>query len=312
MARSIEVEAFAKINIGLRIGSRMPDGYHPISSIFHSVSLSDSLSVAEVRGGTVEVRGDFDCPPEATTIHRAAVLFLRQRGIDAGIAIEVDKRIPVQAGLGGGSADAAAVLVALDRLFPGSDGTEVLAGIASLVGSDVPFFLSGGAAYVGGRGERIEGLEPRPDLGVLLIKPAFGVSTARAYADLDADRSGSSGKTAEGQNHAPDPLSGRNPAAQMLERNPETWTFENDFSPLLFRSFGEYPALESSLREAGASFVSISGSGSCIYGVFDSLLAARSALGQVEKGIASIRGPNTLSGMALRAIKPLETSLVLR
>jgi 4-diphosphocytidyl-2-C-methyl-D-erythritol kinase len=316
MARSVEIEAFAKINIGLHIGGRMSDGYHPIFSVFHSVDLSDSLSIGEKKSRGIEIAGSFDCPLEATTIYRAASLFLRSRRLSAGLSIAVDKRIPVQAGLGGGSADAAAVLVGLDRLFPEGDGGDALADMASQVGADVPFFLSGGAAYVTGRGERVEKLVPRPDLGLLLLKPGFGMPTADAYRRLDAARArtrtqdGAEGGA--GEPPVPEPLSGRPAAMEALGRDPAAWSFENDFAPLLFGSFPEYGIFMSALREAGADFVSLSGSGSCIYGVFDSQAAAASAQGRVEEAIRSVLGPKTLSGMALHAIKPLETSLVLR
>jgi 4-diphosphocytidyl-2-C-methyl-D-erythritol kinase len=240
---------------------------------------------------------------------------LRSQNIKTGLSIEVDKRIPVQAGLGGGSADAAAVLVGLDRLFPEGRSQDRLAGMASLVGADVPFLLSGGAAYITGRGEKAEKLDPRPDLGLLLIKPNFGVSTAKAYSQLDEGRAGRLPSLAEREiGHAPaqDPLSSRSAAAEALGRIPALWTFTNDFSPLLFRNFSEYEVFEAALREAGADFISLSGTGSCIYGVFGSPAAAQSARGRVEEAISSALGLKTLSGMALRAIKPLETSLVLR
>ena len=292
----------------------MSDGYHSISSVFHSVALGDILQVSEGRQNGLQVKGDFDCPPEATTIYRAAELFMELNGIEAGLEIEVDKRIPVQAGLGGGSADAAGVLVALDRLFPGSGEGTGLAEMGARVGSDVPFFLFGGAAYVSGRGEKVESLQPRTGLGILLIKPAFGMSTARAYAALDSAREGRGWNTVSPHKiaAAPDPLSDTSTASQMLGRMPSSWTFENDFSALLFESFSEYGMLDAALRDAGAAFVSISGSGSCIYGVFDSLRAAMNAQGLLEERTASAPGLKTLSGMALRAIKPLETSIVLR
>jgi len=314
MARSVEIEAFAKINIGLHIGGRMPDGYHPIFSVFHSVDLNDTLSIGEKKGPGIEIAGSFDCPLEATTIYRAASLFLRSRRLDAGLSIVVDKRIPVQAGLGGGSADAAAVLVGLDELFPEGRSGDALAGMASMVGADVPFFLSGGAAYVSGRGERVEKLDPRLDLGLLILKPGFGMPTADAYLRLDATRAARPGisKGEAAGPPVPRPLSSRSAANKALRSVPAAWSFENDFAPLLFESFPEYGIFESALREAGADFISPSGSGSCIYGVFDSQAASASAKEGVEEAIRSALGSKTLSGMALHAIKPLETSLVLR
>ncbi|MCX7026879.1 MAG: 4-(cytidine 5'-diphospho)-2-C-methyl-D-erythritol kinase [Spirochaetes bacterium] len=313
MARFIEVEAFAKINIGLSVGRRGADGYHPISSVFHSIALSDFLRIGEKKGSGIELAGSFDCRPEATTIYKAAELFLDFLKLETGLKIDVEKRIPVQAGLGGGSADAAAVLAGLDRLFSTGKSARELAELGSCLGADVPFFLLGGAAYVTGRGECVEPLVPRPDLGILLLKPGFGIPTARAYAKLDTFRAGGGDLQALDRPPASTgSLASRVRASAMLMRKSALWTFKNDFGPLLYGTFPEYEIFEAALKEAGAGYISISGSGSCIYGVFESSQDAEDALGRVEERFSSTFGPKTLSGMALRAIKPLETSLVLR
>ncbi|HWP67825.1 MAG TPA: 4-(cytidine 5'-diphospho)-2-C-methyl-D-erythritol kinase, partial [Rectinemataceae bacterium] len=191
MMQVCKIDACAKINIGLRVGSPGADGYHPILSLFHSVSLFDTLSFARHPAGQgILVRGGFDCPGEETTIYKAIQAFRTATGIVDGLEAEVGKHIPAMAGLGGGSADAAATLVALDRLFDTGFSKGELVDIGAQIGSDVPFFLFGGAALVSGRGDVVEPIAPRTDFGILLLYPGFGVSTKWAYSRLDEWRAG--------------------------------------------------------------------------------------------------------------------------
>lgn len=303
--KTVAVEACAKINIGLRVGPARADGYHPISGIFHSISLSDRLLVGVGPGGpSIRVGGDFDCPARRTTVYRAAELFFRDRPLRAAVSIDAEKRIPAQAGLGGGSADAAAVLVALDAICGTELPESVLVGMALGIGADVPFFLKGGAAYVEGIGDIVDPVPPRTDFGLLVVKPPFGVSTKWAYAELDAARR----RSGEGKGSP----TGKAEDMSMFARPPGEWRFVNDFADMLRSSRPEYGLMEDALREAGASFVSVSGSGSCMYGVFADEEEARERSARVRERIASGMGAAWLSGMILYAVKPLETSLFLR
>lgn len=310
MKSEIEVKAFAKINIGLEIGEPLADGYHPIMGIFHSVGISDSLRYSKGSGTGIRVEGAFDCPPEATTVYKAAQLFFGRFEIHGGVSVEVEKGIPAMAGLGGGSADAAATLLALDRLFGTGLETAELYRLASMIGADVPFFIKGGAAIVSGRGEIIEAIQPRSDFGILLLYPGFGVATKWAYAALDSFRQGG-GRGMAPESGRSDAVTEKKRLALGFARGIETWNFTNSFSPMLHSAFPVYQLLETLMKEAGAHFVSITGSGSCLYGVFGTIAEASAAK---EKLDASLRGQNatkTLYGMALHAMKPLETSLLL-
>lgn len=306
--RRYRASAYAKLNLALEIGERKDDGFHDIRSIFHSIDLADTLEL-RVGGssGGISVSGDFGCPVERSTVYRAAAGFMAFCGIDPygkgrGIELRVIKNIPSEAGLGGGSTDAAAVLRMLDLAFSTGLGTGDLAEIGAAIGSDVPFFLHGGAAFVSGRGERVEPLQPRGDFFILLIKPPFGISTPWAYRILDEDR-------AAGLVSPPDPRgfgdSGISGGVAMVEeygRAVKEWRFGNDFLPTIERRKTDYGLIFDQLRTCGAEYASLSGSGSCAFGLFRTRASADAALGSLR---------NTLPDMVLRLLRPLETSLAL-
>ena len=256
------------------------------------------------------MQGSFDCPGEETTIHKAVEVFRTATGIIEGLTVEVDKHIPTMAGLGGGSADAAATLVALDRIFETRLGKDKLATLGAAIGSDVPFFLFGGAAIVSGRGDVIEPIAPRTDLGLLLLYPGFGVSTKWAYLRLDEWRQ--QGKASR-PNEVVGPVSMQEREKMIAAFNapPETWNFRNSFEEILLPAFPVYRTIKSCFFESGAHFVSVTGSGSCIYGVYASWEGALAAKGMLRLALSAVHTENTLSSMALHAIKPLETSLFL-
>jgi len=174
----------AKINIGLRVLGRREDGFHDIKSLMCPVSLFDSLEIAaQEKGGLEFVCDDPSLPTgEANLVVRAARLFCGSCGIEPHLKIELAKRIPHGAGLGGGSSDAATTLIALDHLFETQIGRPALAAMAADLGSDIPFFIYQSAAVIEGRGERVTLIEFAHTLPLLLIKPPFGVPTPWAYS----------------------------------------------------------------------------------------------------------------------------------
>lgn len=314
MKSHISIEAFGKINIGLEIGNPRSDGFHPIRGVFHSVGISDSLSFLRTDSEAIIVEGAFDCPMEKTSIYRAAELFMDAAALKGGVEVRVEKRIPTMGGLGGGSSDAAASLVALDLLYDTRLPRPALAALAARIGSDVPFFLLGGAAIVSGRGEVMEPIPARSDFGIVLAYPGFGISTKWAYAELDLWRAKRRAKNAE-VSHWPEPAEDIFPQPQDLASRfampVERWTFHNEFEEMLRDAHPVYDVLAKELEKSGAAFVSITGSGSCMYGVFRSIDEARDAARKLNALALGPKEENTLYGMALHAIKPLETSLLL-
>lgn len=179
---ALTLEAPAKLNLFLEVMGRRPDGYHELRTVMVPVSLCDRLEFRKRRSGT---RVKFDPPlPGPNTVERAVALLRRRTGFRGGVEIRVQKRIPLGAGLGGGSADGAAALVGLNRLLHLKLGHPDLMDLAAQIGSDVPFFLAGGPALCSGRGERVVPLKidwpPRFVLGM----PAFSISTAGIYRRL--------------------------------------------------------------------------------------------------------------------------------
>ena len=189
--RSLSGPAPAKINLGLRVLNRRSDGYHELRTIFQTISLADHLTVGYDPRGDGEVELDCDDISLSTKDNlavRAAESLLRAGAWRGRVAIELKKRIPAGAGLGGGSSDAAAVLLALRRLLKPRPHTAMLAEVAAELGSDAPFFLQGGTAVGLGRGEEVYPLPDQPRRRLVLVAPEIFVSSAEAYRTLRKSR----------------------------------------------------------------------------------------------------------------------------
>lgn len=182
----VTVIAPGKINLTLDIVGTREDGYHLLESIFQSVDICDVVTVRKRLGRriTLDAPG-CDCPAEKNTAYKAAVAFFAYTGLKKGVHLSVTKHIPQQAGMGGGSADAAGVLVALNKLFKTNLTDEQLCEIGLTVGADVPFCVMGGTAYVTGIGEGLQTLPALPDCAIVVAQPAEGISTKEAYAAVD-------------------------------------------------------------------------------------------------------------------------------
>ena len=275
--RSLLGPAPAKINLGLRVLNRRSDGYHELRTIFQTISLADHLTVGYDPRGDGEVELDCDDISLSTNDNlavRAAESLLRAGAWRGRVAIELKKRIPAGAGLGGGSSDAAAVMQALGRLLKPRPHTAMLAEVATELGSDVPFFLQGGTAVGLGRGEEVYPLPDQPRRRLVLVAPEIFVSSAEAYRTLRKSRdrltpaerqhiiSGfQAGVVASGKSGAIDP------AGLPV----------NDFEPVVFQQFPVLGKWKKRLIEAGATVAMMSGSGSAVFGVFSSLRRAREA-----------------------------------
>src|SRR5213596_667293 len=180
----MQVLAPAKINLSLKIPGRRSDGFHEIETVMAPISLCDEIKVEKRSGKTgIVFRCDVPSVPQGddNLVVRAAKAFVAKAKIDAAISIELQKKIPHAAGLGGGSSDAASMLLALNELFETNLPREALSKIAETIGSDIPFFIFQSAAVCKGRGELVTTLKLRQSLSLLLLKPGFAVSTSWAY-----------------------------------------------------------------------------------------------------------------------------------
>ena len=182
----ITLAAHAKINLFLQVIGKREDGYHEIDSLMQSVSLRDRVKLTKTEAEIKLMISDPNLPiDERNTAYKAALLFFDKTGIKDGVEIEIEKNIPVAAGLAGGSADAAAVLIGLNQLFKTKLNESDLSVLGAGVGSDVPFCTVGGTCRCRGRGEVVERLEPLLDTWLVLVKPDFQIKTRWVYENFD-------------------------------------------------------------------------------------------------------------------------------
>ncbi|MBV8855750.1 MAG: 4-(cytidine 5'-diphospho)-2-C-methyl-D-erythritol kinase [Acidobacteria bacterium] len=261
-AEKINVPAFAKINLGLRVQGRRPDGYHEIRTVFQTVSLRDRLSFQATNDGKLGlVCSDPGIPTDESNLVLRAASALRERfGVRQGARVELEKMIPAGGGLGGGSSDAAVALAALVTLWEiETDGGE-LAKIGARLGADVPFFLHGGTALGTGTGTEIRPLEDAPKMHLVVVAPGVHVSTAEAYKALGAP---ALTKVEPLVN-----LSVSRTEADFPDSLCGVWS--NDFEAVVVRLYPEIGRARERLVETGAERVMLSGSGSSVFGVFES------------------------------------------
>ncbi len=258
MPSSIHVQSYAKINWTLDVLFKREDGYHELRTIYQTVSLHDELKLSETTGAIEIACEDPRVPCDETNLaFKAAVLLREATGTSKGARIEIEKRIPVAAGLGGGSSNAAATLLALIRLWQIEIDERELIRIAARLGSDVPFFLIGGTALGVGRGEEVSPIEQVHCEHLLLVNPGFAVSTRDAYEKLSRLTS------SEAASIIPFTL----PAAKGIRELP--LVARNDLEEPVLAAYPEIAEVKRRLLSLGARHALMSGSGATVFGVFD-------------------------------------------
>ena len=252
--------AHAKLNLGLKILGRRDDGFHDILSVFQTIDLCDRLVFKPAGQGQIILScddADLSVGPD-NLVYQAVQAFRDYTGMDRGVEIALEKRIPMAAGLGGGSSDAAAVLRVLNRVWEAGLSGGELREIGASLGSDVPFFVrQKGTAVVSGRGEMMRYVPWSADVAYVLVCPGFQVHTGWAFANYKKTLTGH-GEYDSFINSVTDL-----PGADFWGR------IENDFLPLIVQSHPETRDILSRLTDAGAMVASMSGSGSTLYGVFE-------------------------------------------
>ena len=270
MLSAVMVRAHAKINLDLRVLGPRPDGYHELRTVFQTIALHDIIECVPREGPLAIECSAAGVPLDGTNlVWRAAEALsraLRRRTPVRDVLIRLHKNIPLQAGLGGGSTDAAATLMALARMWNAPVRAAQLTDVAAALGADVPFFLSGGTALGLGRGDEVYPLADLPRHWIVLLVPGFGVSTADAYSWYDSERDLSRGVSAREPQHVPGPWPSR--AAQMI----------NDLEAPIARHHPEIDQMRTALRRAGALAAAMSGSGSTVFGLFQKRTDALAAV----------------------------------
>jgi 4-diphosphocytidyl-2-C-methyl-D-erythritol kinase len=276
LRRSVRVRAHAKINLDLRVLGTRPDGFHELRTVFQAIGLHDSVECV-AREGPFAIECDVAGVPldranlswrAAETLWRSA----RRTGPLRDVLVRLTKRIPLQAGLGGGSADAAATLLGLVRLWRLPVRPSQLTDVAATLGSDVPFFLSGGTALGLGRGDEVYPLADLPRHWIVLLVPGFGVSSADAYRWYDDEREASGGANRREPQYVPGPWPSR--AAQMI----------NDLEAAIARHHPEIDQMRAALRRSGALAAAMTGSGSTVFGLFQRRRDATAAVARLAGG----------------------------
>ena len=265
---TITEKAYAKLNLSLDVLGKLDNGYHALRMVMHSASLCDTVRIT-LTDGPSRSRSNFTfLPPDARNIAtRAAGVFFDAAGIKGrGADIVLEKRIPVGAGLGGGSSDAAAVLRGLNTLTGAGFSLPRLAELGEALGSDVPYCVYGGAALAAGRGELLEPLPPLPDCGIVICKPAFSIRTPDLFARID-------GRTLRLR---PD-TEGLAAALRAGDVAGVARRMYNVFEDVLPARCGEIAVIKQKLLSAGALGAVMTGTGSAVIGLFRSRQEAEEA-----------------------------------
>lgn len=266
----IRIQSFAKINLALAVLGKRPDGYHNIQTIFQSIDLHDDLEFRPADGLELQCENLPDVPREDNLIWKAAMALAENIPGRRGASITLRKRIPSGAGLGGGSSNAASTLLGLCRLWRIRPSDIDLHPMAAELGSDVPFFLSGGTALGSGRGEIIDPLPDPPAFHLVVIFPGVKVSTIEAYRSLNL---GLTSATEDNRIHR---------FCGQLENNANLLTgIFNDFEASILPAYPPTREAKDFLRRQGAAATLLSGSGSAVFGLFhdeESALAASRAI----------------------------------
>ena len=263
---SVSLPSFAKINLDLRVLGTRADGYHDLKTIFQSLALFDNVTVTTRRGPLAVTCDEPDIPTDqrnlvwkaASLLHRTAT---GKSTPPSGALIDLRKRVPSEAGLGGGSSNAAMTLLALNKLWKLDLDLGTLIRIGARLGADVPYFMHGGTALGLGRGDDIYPLADMPPVHVVILRPGFGVSSADAYTWFDEE----SRKVL------------KEPARRPVPPGWPAWStaLRNDLEAPVVRHHPAIGRIRQSLIDAGATFAAMSGSGSAVFGLFERGDAAR-------------------------------------
>lgn len=293
--------AFAKINLGLYIGPLRASGFHELRTIYQTIALHDTVRLTIGSGTGIEIRSKHPGVPldESNTCWRVTERVMRTLKQRGKVVIQIDKKLPVQGGLGAASSDAVATLLALERELQVPLPSEDKLAIAAEVGSDLPLFLVGGTVLGAGRGEEVFPLPDLPPMALLVVTPEVGVSTPKAFADWDA-LAATEGATLTGESGAARmnvfsrsvfawltgslsgvPAKGRDRAETPLLDLVRAG-IENDFERVVFPQYPELREVKRVLEREGAKYASLSGSGSTLYGLFETSEAAEQAAARLN------------------------------
>lgn len=266
--RTYTTKAPAKLNLRLKVIGRRPDGYHELVSLMVPIDICDSLEFHVIPKGIELAWEGLPVPvDEHNLVRKAAAAFFDRSGVSEGISVKVTKNIPISAGMGGGSSDAAATLLSLNHLWSGPLSAELLKELALRLGADVPFFLDPKPSIATGIGEVLESVEPWPEFWYLIVTPRFHVSTKWVYENLRL------GLTSNEYDRIKARLGQENLVISQF--------LENDLESVTSAKFPILDRIKKTLLDAGAEGALMTGSGPSVFGVFDSKKRAEQAKEQI-------------------------------
>ena len=286
------ISSYAKINLYLKIGKKLGSGYHNIQSVMQKIELSDSISIEPINEDKLLVEStNKELENEKNLAYKVAMLLKKKYKVRHGVKIFVEKNIPLEAGLGGGSSDAATVLLNLNKLWGLKLKEKQLIELAAQIGSDVPFFIGENAAVVEGIGDKIKRIKKSFSINIVLINPGFRVSTKWAYSAFDR-------QTRENQR-----FSGRQKSKRFFSE-PKIKTkadirnlvkaiekkdikeiannLHNDFEPIVMKKYKIINDIKTNLLRTDALNACVSGSGPTVFGIFNSIYEAREAFFKIQ------------------------------
>ena len=300
------ITSFAKINLGLKIGAPRADGFHELRTIYQTIALHDIVRVEAAAGNGIEIRCDDPrVPCDATnTCYKITERVLKATNKSRRVVIAIEKHLPVQGGMGAASSNAVAAMLGLERALGIELTPQDKLRIAAEVGSDLPLFLVGGTVLGVDRGQEVYALQDLPEMALLVVTPPVGVSTPKAFAQWDSlvaaegaltaanvtgtikqfdqavyawwsENSLSQARPAKGPASGVPALGGDRAETPLLDL--VRTGIENDFERVVFPEYPELREVKSVLQREGARYSSLSGSGSTVYGLFDSASAAEAA-----------------------------------
>jgi 4-diphosphocytidyl-2-C-methyl-D-erythritol kinase len=268
------INSYAKINLFLKIGKKLSSGYHKIQSVMQQIDLNDNITVDLIDEPSVILEcNNKELENKDNLAYKSAMLLRHKYKIEQGVRISIEKNIPIEAGLGGGSSNAGVVLSTLNKLYKLKLSEGQLGEIALGIGSDVPFFIGEGAAVVEGVGEKVKRIKKYFSINIVLIHPGFRVLTKWAYSAFD--RQASKPRTSSDIEALIRSIEKKD--IKVIANN-----LHNDFEPVLMKKYKIIAEIKTNLVKNGALNACVSGSGPTVFGIFNSIYEAREAFFKIQ------------------------------
>ena len=268
------INSYAKINFFLKIGRKLNSGYHNIQSVMQKIELSDNITIEPITEDRIIVEStNKELESESNFAYKVALLLKKKFKVRHGVRIFIEKNIPLEAGLGGGSSDAATTLMHLNKLWGLKFKEKQLIDLAAQIGADVPFFIGENAALVEGIGDKIKRIKKSFSINIVLINPGFRVSTKWAYAAFDKQKSKIRTKA---------DINNLVKAIEKKDIKEIANNLYNDFEPIVEKKYKIINEIKNNLLRNDALNACISGSGPTVFGIFNSIYEAREAFFKIQ------------------------------